>query len=334
MNTVDLLNKLLEKIGRYKILILLIGVLFAGIYFLKAKKTKPVYTSTATVFPLGNSSEAPISSSTLSGLLGMSQSTNNFGGSDASINIIELALSRNVREMVASSLVPELGNKTVTELLVNETNKNIPFWQKKIQMGNDSIANAVLGAQLLQSLMNAKINKNGVLELTFSNTDYNMITPVSNLIVKKISDFYINLKVSKATFDYNFLQRKIDSIKGALSDMDNRAVQMQQTTMFTPDTKLQYSLPKENLSDERQLLSRVRDIAINNREEALWRLQKATPIIAVLDKPNPPYDVYQPSALIQALIGFFLGILLVILIICSPILYRYGKQELSNKLVK
>ena len=336
MDTSVLLSEIITKISRYKYLLLVPGFICAGLFFVKAKKTKPVYTAKSTIFPLINSSDNSMNaSSTLSGLLGLSQSGNSFSnGGDASINIIELAFSRNVRETVASGKITALGNKTVTELLIEEYNSNTYFWQKRMHMKDDSASNAALGGQVLLSHINAKINKNGVLEMYFSSTNEALVTPVSNLLIDKISEFYVNLKVSKATFDYNFLVKKIDSLKNVLDLLDSHAIQMQQTTQFTPDGKLQYSLPKDNLSDERQMVARIRDIAINNREEALWRLQKATPIIAVLDKPNPPFDVDKPSLLIQVFTGFFIGILLVCFILCSPIFYRYIKQELSNKLVK
>jgi uncharacterized protein involved in exopolysaccharide biosynthesis len=69
---------------------------------------------------------------------------------------------------------------------------------------------------------------------------------------------------------------------------------------------------------------------INNRDEALWHLQKVTPIISVLDKPTAPFDVVKPSKILYFLIGFIVGSLLTAFILLSGLLYRFAKIELHK----
>ena len=57
------------------------------------------------------------------------------------------------------------------------------------------------------------MSKNGVLEIYFSNTNKALITPVTNVLIDKLSQFYIDLKISKALADYNFTVNKIDSLE-------------------------------------------------------------------------------------------------------------------------
>ena len=129
---------------------------------------------------------------------------------EAAINIIELTLSRNVRESVATARMKEYGNKTVTEVLVDEINRNKWFFAKNIVVPTDSTSVAMLGGIMIKPKLQAKMSKNGVLQINFSNTNKDLLEPISNIIIEKISQFYINLKRQKALADYNFTLSKID----------------------------------------------------------------------------------------------------------------------------
>ena len=102
---------------------------------------------------------------------------------------------------------------------------------------------------------------------------------------------------------------------------------MANTTLFVASDKVQYQIPKENLATEKDGVQRQRDASVNNREEALWRLQKVTPIIAMLDEPTAPFDIKRPSSFAYAAIGFVLGAILVLLLCISDLFYKYVKAE-------
>jgi hypothetical protein len=140
----------------------------------------------------------------------------------------------------------------------------------------DSMSLIVEGAELLKPNIVAKMNKNGVLELYFSHTNKSFITPISYILIDKISQFYVDLKIRKAKMDYEFTIKKIDSLEGIINNVDRRAIRMQNTTLFAPD-KLEYDIPRERINSDKQRYVRQRDISLNNQEEALWRLQKLNP---------------------------------------------------------
>ena len=287
------------------------------------------YTSKATVFPLTSTSDNDLASSTLSNLLGITDAPKSFS-SEASINIIELALSRNVREQVASTRIPQFGNKTVTELLVEQANAHKSLFGKQMTLPDDSAAQAAIGGILLNPNLEAKINKNGVLELYYTNTDSSLVKPISYIILDKISQFYIDLRIQKALTDYHFTLKKIDSIEEVLKNLDTRAISYQNSTYFTPDGKLEYDLPKQNLSLDRQRITDQENASINNREEALWRLQKVTPIIETLDKPEPPFDVKKSSSILYGTVGFLIGVIIATFLAVSGVIYKYIKSEIKN----
>lgn len=313
-------------------LILLAGLILAVLLFFYARSVAPVYSSRASVFPLTASNDNSAASNALSGLLGLSETPKSFS-QDASINIVELALSRNTREAVALERLPDAGNKTVAECLIDNYNQHKSFYQSAIALPKDQANLAAVGGNLLKNGFAARINKNGILEINFSSTDEKLVGPVSYLFVDKISEFYKELKVKKARQDYDFTIKKIDSLDKVLGVFDSKAIHMANTTLFVQPDKIQYQIPKENLVNEKDRVARQRDAAANNREEALWRLQKVTPIIAILDKPDPPYDIKKPSSLIYALAGFVVGMILAVLFGISGILYRYTISEAKKAIL-
>ncbi len=330
MNTTELIREIFKRLGRHKILILLAGVLLASLLFFYANSKRAVYTAKATVFPLTNNSENSLSSNTLIGILGLADAPKSFSN-EATINIIELSLSRFVRESVAASRLPEFGNKTIATLLIEDHNNNKSFLEKEIKMPSDSISATIIGGEMLKPGILAKMSKNGVLELYFSHGNKSLISPISFKLIDKVSQFYIDLKIKKATADYSFTVRKIDSLDAVLNKIDKSAIRMQNTTFFAPD-KLEYEIPKEKINADKQRYVRQRDITLNNQEEALWRLQKQTPIISVLDKPTEPFTVKKPSAVVYAFIGFIAGSVVAAFFSVFWVLYKYTKAEINKNL--
>ncbi len=329
MTSNELIQKIVLKIAKFKILIFIAGVGMAFLLFLYAKKIPNVYSSKASVFPLTASNENSSANSALSLVMGLSETPKSFS-QEASINIIELALSRSTREAVAMERIDSLGNRTIAEMVINNANKTKGLFGEEIKMPTDPRFLAAVAGNILKEGLFAKINKNGILEISFSSTEPNLVSPVSYVFIDKISSFYKDLKIRKAQIDYNFTVRKIDSLQTVLNVYDRRAVQMNNTTLFTPPDKIQYIIPKENLASDKERVMRQRDASANNREEALWRLQKVTPIIATLDKPDPPFMVKKPATLLYAFIGFLAGSFLATLLVISGILYKYGKLQADN----
>lgn len=329
MTSKELIRKIYTRLSKLKIIVLICGIGLAILFYIYTKSVSPVYSSTASIFPLTNAADNSGASSLLSSLTGMSETPKSFS-QEASINIVELAKSRRTREAVALERLPQFGNKTIGELIIESENKRKSFVSKKLIVPQNDTALSSLAAVLLQNSIDAKINKNGMFELTFSNTDKKLISPVSYVLIDKISQFYIDLKIKKAREDYNFTMRKLDSLNDVLKTFDKRAISMANTTLFVPGERIEFTIPKENLITDKERVLRQKDAAANNREEALWRLQKARPIIETLDKPEPPFDEEKPSGILYGILGLILGCLLSSVVLIADILYKYINAELNQ----
>jgi len=327
----ELIQKIYLRVGKFKLLLLLIGIIAAAALLIYAKRLPVKYNTRATVFALTAANESNAASSAISQFLGGGESPKSFS-QEASINIVELATSRNTREAVAMLRLPAFQNKRIAELLIENYNSGRSLYTPAMKIPTDTVLLAAVGGNLLNDNFGAKTLKSGILELTYTNTNPELLTPVTNAMIDKISQFYIDLKIKKAKRDYDFTLKKIDSLQDVLDTYDRKAIVMANTTRFVPKDRIEYSIPKENLINAKERGVRQRDALTNNKEEALWRLQKATPIIALLDKPERPFGQVKPSALLYSIMGFVLGIFLASLLLIAPILYKYIEAE-ANKAV-
>ncbi len=331
MQSNDLLKEILKKLINKRYILLIGAIAFAVLGFFMAKNSRAIYTSKATLFPLTTPNDNSLTNATLSGILGLGDAPKSFSN-EATINIVELALSRNVRETVAATKMPAFANATIAELLINDVNEHKGFLSKSNGIPTDSLQKVIEGGELLKAGIVAKMSKNGVLELYFSHPNESLVSPISFTLIEKISQFYIDLKRQKAIADYNFTLGKIDSFQTMLNNVDKQSINFQRTTLFTPNELLEYNLPKENLVYEKSRIQRYRDMSINNRDEAVWRLQKATPIISTLDKPLPPFDKKASSAVAFAIGGLFIGAILTALLLVSGLLYSFAKAEIKKSI--
>ena len=187
MNNIEFIKQLVKRLRKFSWLIVIIAVLFGGLFYFIAKQSVMVFTSKSTVFPLNSSSDNSVSSSAISNILGLSDAPKSFSG-EASINIVELATSRRTREAVAKERVPSLKNKTIAELLLEEHNKHTGFMQNEAidikKLDSSDIIN--VASSMLKGGFTAKINKNGILELYYSNSNTDIVKKVSYVFIDKI----------------------------------------------------------------------------------------------------------------------------------------------------
>ncbi|HMK03229.1 MAG TPA: hypothetical protein VK489_03520 [Ferruginibacter sp.] len=333
MNNIELIRQLVRRLKKFSWLIALIALGFGGFFYYMAKQSVLQFTSTATVFPLSGANESNPGSA-ISNLLGLSDVPKSFS-EEASINIVELANSRRTREAVAMERIPSMQNKTISELLIEENNRHTGFMQNKtIERPRDSLSQINIASNLLRFAFSAKINKNGILELHFTNSNQSLVREVSYVYIDKLSSFYIDLKKKKAEIDYQFSVKKADSLLSVLKALDRRAVSLDESTFFTNEELKRYNLPKINLAQDKATVQSQYYYAVNNRESAAYRLQKETPIIEPLDRPEPPYDPVQKSAMIYSIVGLLLGSIIGVLLISWKIINRYLGDELNKAIEK
>ncbi len=324
MNAQDLTRAILLRITRRWVWIVGLGIIFAIMMIVYAKRSPVYYTSSATIFPLtaGDNSN----NSVLSALMGSGDNGKSFTDEN-SVNITELAVSRTTREAVASVHIPSMGNKTIAQLLLDEYRKNKTSFDKDISYQPNDPALVIWASNVLGRNLNASISKTSSFILNYSGLTPELVKVISYAFIDKISAFYIELKREKAKRDFEFASGKVDSLRSVMNSKDQKLIEMDQRTLFTNTTKLEYRVPTENVVADKQMIRAQYANAVANQQNAAYKLQKATPVIKVLDKPEPPYSKSGKSALIYGVGGFGAGAIISILCIIFPLLIGYGRHE-------
>ncbi|MBS1736076.1 MAG: hypothetical protein JSS98_05650 [Bacteroidetes bacterium] len=324
MTSQQLITASFRRLKKYWVILFGLAAILGAALTFYAMRQPVTYTSNATIFPLTAGSDN--NNSVLSALMGTSDNSKNFTD-DASINIIELAQSRATREEVANIRDSSQGNKTIAELLLKDVNDHRGFMEKKVELSAGSDAALNWAINILKGNLSASINKNNSFVLNYTARSPEMARLVSYGFIDKISSFYIDLKREKAKRDYEFATGKVDSLRSVMDRKDNQLIAIDQRTLFTNTSKLQFRVPTENLLADKQMIRQQYATAIANQQNASYKLQKATPVIKVLDKPEPPYDVQSKSPLMYGLVGFFGGIFIISLFLVANLLLRYVSFE-------
>ena len=328
--TQELTTAIYHRLKKAGIIIITVAIISALTLILYALQKPVTYTSRSSVFPLTSGNDNSASSSTLSALLG-SETTKSFSD-DASINIIELAQSRTTREEVASIRDSSKGNKTIAELLVDDINNHRGWFEEKVTMPTNQYALITWAGEVLRDGLNASVNKNNMLILSYTGRSPGLVRTISYGFINKISLFYIQLKQEKARRDFEFATGKVDSLRSVMNTKDNQLIAIDKRTLFTNTAKLEYRVPTENLLADKQMIRQQYAQAVANQQNAAYKLQKATPLIKVLDRPEPPYDVENKSAVLYGLIGFFAGLILTSLFFVSGLILKFMRDEINKAL--
>jgi hypothetical protein len=325
--------KIFNRLNKLKIFILLGGLIVGGLLFFYAKKLPTVYSVKSSLFPLTASPDKSATSSAISELIGGGNGAKSLSD-EANVNIEEVAKSKKTREAVAMETIPEFNNKTIAELLIIESNKYKSYFAPTTAIPKDLVSLKSLGAYLLKDSYTAKFNKNSLLEIVYSNKNEKLITPVSYALVRKISQFYTELKIEKAKFDYNFTQKKVDSLDEVLKEIDAKRIAVNNRSLFVRNSKIQYTIPQENLENDKLRVASQKNGAASNREEALWRIQKVTPTIQILDTPEPPFDRQKPSSIMYGAVGFIAGCILFSLLFIFGLLLKFANTQVSKTIAE
>lgn len=329
MGTQQLTEAIYLKLRKSIFTVLGVAVVCAIILVLYALQTPKTFTSQAIIFPLTAGSDNNSGSSVLNALTGGADIGKSFTDEN-SVNIVELAQSRTTREEVAKTRVPAHGNKMIAELLLHDYNKNKNVLEKDIHIQSDDPYLINWASKVFAGNMNAMITKTSSFQLNYTGRSPELVRLVSYAFIDKISEFYIELKREKAKRDFEFATQKVDSLRGVMNIKDKRLIAMDQRTMFTNTNKLEYRVPSENILADKQMLRAQYANAVANQQNAAYKLQKVTPVIKVLDKPEPPYNISVKSPLIYGIIGFVAGFLLTSLLLVTPFLMRYAGSEFSK----
>ncbi len=338
------LKELIEKgkewyvylLSKWKI-ILLAGIIGAGLGLAYSFSKKPVYTAT-----LSFALEDEKGGGGLGGALGLASSFGiDLGGGGGSIftgsNLTELFKSRAmVEQTLMSPVVVDGKTISLAEMYIQNQgwrgNWNDKPKYKAIQFLPDTkrkyftrVHDSILGV-VYQDLSKTglsvaqKDKKNAIITIDVNSTNELFSKYFTEALVKQVSDFYVTTKSKKARMNMHILERQTDSIRGELNGaITGVAVANDNTFMLNPALNVRRA-PSARRQVDVQANTAILTELVKQTELAKVTLRKETPLIQVIDQPILPLKKEKFGKAKGIVLGGFLaGFLVVFLLIVRRI---------------
>jgi hypothetical protein len=323
-------------LSQWKVIVLA-GIIGAGLGVAYSFSKKPIYTATLSFVLEGEKSGAGGLGS-LASSFGLDLGGNGGGGIFTGSNLTELFKSRAMVEQTLLSPVIVDGKTISLAEMYIQNNGWRDQWNdtpkfKAIQFLPDTkrkyltrVHDSILGV-MYQNLsknglvVDQKDKKVAIISIDVSSTNELFSKYFTESLVKEVSDFYVTTKSKKARDNMNILERQTDSIRGALNGaITGVAVANDNTFGLNPAMNVRRA-PSARRQVDVQANTAILTELVKQTELAKVTLRKETPLIQVIDQPILPLKKEKfGKAKGLVLGGFLAGFLTVIFLIVRRIL--------------
>jgi len=324
-------------------ILLIAGVLGAGLGFLYAKSKKPLYTASTTfVLEAGDSGVGGVGQMAgLAAIAGvdLGGGTNGLFQGD---NLFALYKSRLMIEKALLSPYPIDSNILLIDKYIQfnkfedvwmdgDNLKRIDFALAKSKLSKtdlrlrDSVLETFVNTIVLNNLKVEKADKKSSIikvEVTSLNEDFSKC--FSEVLVRTVNNFYTYTKTKKSLDNIGILQQKTDSVSKVLSGaISSAAIVYDETPNLNPIRQAQRVIPAQRAQVTTETNKAILGQLVQNLELSKVSLLKETPLIQVVDEPVYPLVKKIVSKKYFLIGGFvFFGFLAVLLLI----MIRFIKQ--------
>lgn len=312
--------------------ILVFGLIGGGIGYATGYFKKPIYKAELS-FALEDGKGA---GGGIGGAMGIaSQLGFDLGGSGGGAfvgdNLLELMKSRSMVEKTLLSPININGEQiTLAELYISYNNlregwkinpqlKDIQFLpgadRSKFTIKQDSILGAFHKSLIRSAVSLNKLDKNLSIIIVKVNSENELFSKYfAEMLVKEVSDFYIETRTKKSVQNVSILQFQTDSVRRALSS----AIRGVATLMdVNPNPNLARQIltaPSQNRQVDVLANQSILTELVKNLEVSKVSLRNETPLIQIIDKPILPLQRQDFSKIKPLIIGGFLGGMIAIFI--------------------
>jgi hypothetical protein len=275
----------------------------------------------------------------LASQFGLDLGSNSGGGAFSGDNLLELIKSRSMVEETLLTSVDVNGSKqTLAELYATFnkfherwTNipqlKNVRFLpdedRSKYTLQQDSILGDFYHTIIKNNLSVDKLDKKlSIITVKVNSKNELFSKSFAEILVKTVSDFYINTKTKRSSQNVNILQRQTDSVRREL----NSAITGVATTSDVnpnPNPSLQIiRVPSQRMQVDVQADIAILTELVKNLELSKMSLRKETPLIQIIDRPILPLEKDEVGKLKGIIIGLILGAFLAIVMLLSSKIFK------------
>jgi len=229
------------------------------------------------------------------------------GGAFSGDNLLQLMKSRT---MVQKTLLTEIiiaGKKqTLAEIYIDFNNlrenwkskpelKSIQFLSgtdpEKFNRTQDSLISAFHKSIISTNLNVDKVDKKlSIIAVKVSSKSELFSKYFAEVLVKEVSDFYIETKTKKSIQNLNILQRQTDSVRRALNDAISKVASSVDANPNANPSRLILRVPSQRRQVDVQANQAILTELVKNLEISKVSLRKETPLIQVIDRPILPLE--------------------------------------------
>jgi uncharacterized protein involved in exopolysaccharide biosynthesis len=326
--TQESLNLLQSLIGLFHFclkrwwLLLIFGIIGAGLGFWYAYSKKPLYEGRLS-FALEDNSGG---GSLLSGAMGLASELGLSMGGKQDIfggeNILPILTSRKIIERVLLKPDPSSGNKKTfadqyIDLHLRENlpktykNLSIPVGldREKFSIGQDSLLFLAYTDIIKKRLFAGKKDRRyNLFEVTFQSQDQNLSLELLKHIVNETTIFYTELRTEKSKNLLSVLESRVNSLKGNLSASISRQGAVRDANVNPVFSSSLTPILTEEVN--KRAYGEAYATLFANLEMARLQYLKDVPLLQIIDEPRYPLKKLQKSIPIFTAFGFMAGLIL------------------------
>lgn len=307
------------------VLILALGLLGGLVGFTYAYIQKPAYVAKLS-FALEDDKGA---GGGLGGALGLvSQFGFDLGSSGGGVfagdNLIELMKSRTMVEKTLLSSISINGKRqTLANYYIDFKELRPGFKGKpgleriqylpdadrtKFSRQQDSLLGVFHQTLTRGGLTVEKIDKKlNILTVKFISSDEDFSKLFTEVLVREVSDFYIETKTKKSAANLAILQFQTDSVRRALNSAISGVAMTSDSNPNPNQSRQILRVPSQKRAVDVQANQAILTELVKNLEISKVALRKETPLIQVIDRPILPLEIEKPSKKTSLILGGFIA---------------------------
>jgi hypothetical protein len=237
------------------------------------------------------------------------------GSMFSSDNLILLLRSQKILESALLEPLPALNNDHLLNAYIQEHYAE-GLKEGKVKLfdlaknradfnrSEDSIM-AVVVANVQKITAVSKLDKKAsIIDLQLTDTNEGWAYLMSQLIIEKATDMYLDLKTGKTSRTVGILENRVDSVKSALDGMMSAAAV--ETDQNQALVRMQARVPAAKKQMQIQMLTAMYGELVKNLELTRFTLDREEPVIQIIDAPSMPLKKAGQGRLLSAVLGSFL----------------------------
>lgn len=269
------------------------------------------------------------------------------GGAFSGDNLLELMKSRTMVEKALLTTIEIDGEvQTLAEHYLNFNKlreswswrfnpqlRNVHFEPELVKQSHSRIQDSVLGVihkNLIENSLSVvkQDKKLSIVSITLNSKSEKFAKFFTEVLIKEVSNFYVETKTKKSAGNLAILQHQTDSVRRQLN-LAIGGVAISADAYPNPNPALQrLRVPTQKRSIDVQANTAILTELVKNLEISKVSLRKETPLIQVIDKPIFPLEVHRVSKIKGFIVGLILLFFLSVFFLSIKIVYKNINGEL------